>query len=88
MNFNFLFYGLLVQLNLATEQAYLSGCVFNFLHSKAARTESSQLNWLQHLALYHQHCRPGQVSWAVNICYSQPAAMGHNEGTNEWNLHP
>lgn len=46
---------------LIKEQIVLSGCVLHFLHSKAERTESSQLNQLWYL-LYHQHCRPGPGS--------------------------
>lgn len=78
MNSNFLFYGLLVQLNSATEQAFLSGWAFNFLHGKAAMTESSQLNWLQYLALIT--CTAGLARFPRQWAYASLATLNQQPG--------
>lgn len=86
---NFPFYSLSSPIKLSRlikEQVFLSGCVLNFLHGKAARTESSHFKELQHLPLYPQYCRPGQVPRVASMCqpgHPHPAAMGLNKETNE-----
>lgn len=77
--------------HLNKEQMVLSGCVLHFLHSKAERTESSQLNQLWHLPLPPAlQARPGSQSseqpWGstrelrYDICTLQPTPLSLSRG--------
>lgn len=85
MNFNFSFYGLSGSTKLSCwikNQAFLSGVCSTSCTVNQQGQKSSQLNWLQHFALRHQHYRLARLSgqWAGPF---SPAAMGLTEGMKE-----